>query len=242
MSVLTSVALQELFEDHSPVFLRMQNPATRAWAEAHRGELVVAAREQRGTIPAPPKKPGRQGPRFAVEPRFFQRKMSPEVLDELVGQTSRLQVQMVGASGAWAHQDDDGGYRIQVPQRGLNLGLLRMIAHEMGHVRFESSRDQKPQDPAQELVLSEVAALKAERSFVRAHASDAEFAQYLEFQRQWLRVNTWAHAWERQELHQGHAQNRPVHLWLLEWASARVGFTEIMITATRLAFPELKGS
>ncbi|MBX3017625.1 MAG: hypothetical protein KF767_07045 [Bdellovibrionaceae bacterium] len=229
MILRTSAELQRLFDDRRETLRLLWDEDFRVAAEALRAPLLRAARADGSIVVGRDSARGAAtdvSPEFPVEPEFFARPIAVETLGPLVAGLRLVE----GANASCAQGV------VTVPARGMTLGWLRMVAHEAGHARFDALH---PGEDFATVLASEVAALETERRFMQTQTLPAEFAAYLAYQRAWDRVNLWARGWELREIEAGHARARPRKLWALEWASSRVGFTEVLTAAVPLVFPEL---
>lgn len=221
MTLRTSPELERIFDDRRETLRLLWDEEFRALAEERRAEMLRAARTEGTPMTRRPEATlAALGttPDFPTEPEFFARPVSVEALGEIV---KGLKIE----AGAGASSQDGV---LKVPPREMTLGWLRMVAHEAGHARFDALY---PGEDFAVVLASEVAALEAERRFMKSQTSAKEFAEYLAYQRAWDQVNLWARGWELREIEAGHARARPRKLWALEWASSRVGFTEVLTTA-----------
>lgn len=236
MSLQVSSELQNIYDDRLQTLRLLWDDEFRSLAEKKRAQLLMSARAEKKMTGSNRDERARavslgKSPDFPNEPAYFARVLPRSALDVILNATG---VRLILADGAGAFSRPG---EIHVPARELSLGWLRMIAHEAGHAVFDA---RQPGEDFATVLASEVAALFVERSFVRRFSNDTEFAKYLEYQRAWDRINLWARGWELRELELGHAVGRPRKLWALEWASSRVGFTEVLTSAVPVVFPEVE--
>jgi hypothetical protein len=246
-TVFTSTKLQSIFDDRKQTLRLIWDAEYRARAEEEREKLLLASNNQgSGRQFADFARRGanvfavlEEFPEFPNEPDFFSRQLPESTLAQLLNIEFTIQLVKSDGAGCSVNQIEAFDYEIQHPDRPLNVGLARMIAHEAGHVRFDSRFQTKDKIG---LIQSEVAALRSERKFLDEVLSACEMKTYLEYQKAWLKINRFAARCEVIEIGVGHSRGRPKKLWALEWASSRVGFSEVLVRATEIAFPELKGS
>lgn len=245
--VLTSTPLQKVFDDRRQTLRLIWDSDYRAWAERERAKLLRVFQSQVRTQETA--KLGAMDnsaygflgelPPFPNEPDFFARELKATDLTPLLNAEFNVRFVTSDGAGCSVNEVSADEYEIQHPDRLMNVGLGRMIAHEAGHVRYDSCF--RPTDK-NGLIQSEVAALRSEKKFLTSILNSTDMDTYFVYQKCWLNINRYAARCEAIELELGHSRGRPKKLWALEWASCRVGFSEVLVRATEIVFPELKGS
>jgi len=234
--ILSSKKLQRVYDHRSTTLRLIWDSRFRSWAESERARMLRRAQPMRSVYPI--EYVEEVCPSFPTEPAFFTGKVSTRIRDRLLGQFENVDVVMSSSATPSVEQRDDGVFEIRLPQRDLTVGLLRMLAHELGHVAHDS---QHRLVSKRELVNSEISALDLERTCMGQVLKLREYREYLNYQAEWFKINEFAHFVEQAEIQRGHSRGRPKTLWALEWASSRVGFSDVLVQATRSVFPEISG-
>lgn len=232
--IYVSDELERVFDDRRRVVDILRCRHLREWAEAKRDRLLAAARQNPFWNEDAIFHEFRDVDLcFPNEPKFFSRLLTTPDSFEWLSNFDRLEFVRTEAVTPSIEYLEHGSWRISLPDRPMSVGLLRMMAHEIGHHLYEREH---PISSEESLILSEASALRHEVEVLQAILIESEFSEYLSYQRQWWQVNCYAEYVEHQEIRRGTSRMRPRKLWCLEWASSRVGYSNILARATDSVF------
>ncbi len=137
-------------------------------------------------------------------------------------------------SGPGIRRTSHGIFEIQIPKIEYNIDTLRYISHEIGHAQYEHNLTSELS--VDDLLKSEIIALKSEFVFIKHSSTKSELEEYIQYQKTWWNFNITIDKIEKYEIFKSSCEGRNLRLWLIEWSSSRLGFTDILIQAAQTVF------